>query len=129
MCFFFSSRRRHTRLCQVTGVQTCALPISGNRWLKRSLVQAAWAASHTKNTYLASQYRRLAGRRGRKRALVAVGHSILVIFYHMLKERTTYKNLGGDFFDRLEPERLTRYYVKRLEDLGHKVTLESSVPA
>ena len=101
----------------------------GNRWLKRSLVQAAWAASHTKNTYLASQYRRLAGRRGKKRALVAVGHSILVIFYHMLKERTTYKNLGGDFFDRLEPERLTRYYVKRLEDLGHKVTLESSVPA
>jgi len=101
----------------------------GNRWLKRSLVQAAWAASHTKNTYLASQYRRLAGRRGRKRALVAVGHSILVIFYHMLKERTTYKNLGGDFFDRLEPERLTRYYVKRLEDLGHKVTLESGVPA
>jgi len=101
----------------------------GNRWLKRSLVQAAWAASHTKNTYLASQYRRLAGRRGKKRALVAVGHSILVIFYHMLKERTTYKNLGGDFFDRLEPERLTRYYVKRLEDLGHKVTLESGVPA
>ena len=101
----------------------------GNRWLKRSLVQAAWAASHTKHTYLASQYRRLAGRRGRKRALVAVGHSMLVIFYHMLKDRTTYKDLGGDFFDRLEPERLTRYYVKRLEDLGHKVTLESSVPA
>jgi transposase len=101
----------------------------GNRWLKRSLVQAAWAASHTKQTYLASQYRRLAGRRGRKRALVAVGHSILVIFYHMLKERTTYKDLGGDFFDRLEPERLTRYYVKRLEDLGHKVTLDSGVPA
>jgi len=101
----------------------------GNRWLKRSLVQAAWAASHTKHTYLASQYRRLAGRRGRKRALVAVGHSMLVIFYHMLKDRTTYKDLGGDFFDRLEPERLTRYYVKRLEDLGHKVKLESSVPA
>ena len=54
---------------------------------------------------------------------------MLVIFYHMLKDRTTYKNLGGDFFDRLEPERLTRYYVKRLEDLGHKATLESSVPA
>src|SRR5437867_4311333 len=96
----------------------------GNRWLKRTLVQAAWAASHTKNTYLASQYRRLAGRRGKKRALVAVGHSMLVIFYHMLKERTTYKDLGGDFFDRLEPERLTRYYVKRLEDLGHKVRSE-----
>jgi transposase len=96
----------------------------GNRWLKRSLVQAAWGASHTKNTYLASQYRRLAGRRGKKRALIGVGHSILVIFYHMLQRRTTYTDLGGDFFDRLEPERLTRYYVKRLESLGHKVTLE-----
>jgi transposase len=96
----------------------------GNRWLKRALVQAAWAASHTKNTYLAAQYRRLVGRRGKKRALVAVGHSLLVIFYHMLKQRATYAELGGDFLDRLEPERLTRYYVKRLEDLGHKVKLE-----
>jgi transposase len=55
----------------------------GNRWLKRTLTQATWAASHSKNAYLASQYRRLAGRRGRKRALIAVGHSILVIFYHI----------------------------------------------
>jgi transposase len=96
----------------------------GNAWLKRTLVQAAWAASHTKNTYLASQYRHLAGRRGKKRALVAVGHSILVIFYHMLKKGTTYTELGGDFLDRLQPERKTRYYVKRLQALGHKVTLE-----
>jgi hypothetical protein len=71
----------------------------------------------------------LAGRRGKKRALVAVGHSMLVILYDMLKNGTTYADLGGDFFDRLEPERLTRYYVKRLESLGHKVTLESGVPA
>jgi transposase len=91
----------------------------GNRWLKRNLAQAAWAASHTKNTYLASQYRRLAGRRGRKRALIAVGHSMLVIFYHMIRTGASYADLGGDFFDRLEPERLTRYYVKRLERLGH----------
>ena len=101
----------------------------GNRWLKRTLVQAAWGASHSKNTYLASQYRRLVGRRGKKRALIAVGHSLLVIFYHMLKNGTTYADLGGDFFDRLEPERLTRYYVKRLESLGHKVTLQSRVAA
>ena len=101
----------------------------GNRWLKRTLVQAAWAGSHTKHTYLASQYRRLVGRRGKKRALVAVGHSLLVIFYHLLKNGSTYADLGGDFFDRLEPERLTRYYVKRLERLGHKVTLESKVAA
>jgi transposase len=101
----------------------------GNRWLKRTLAQATWAASHTKNSYLASQYRRLAGRRGRKRALTAVGHSILVIFYHMLKAGTNYTDLGGDFFDRLEPQRSTRYYVKRLESLGHKVTLESCAAA
>jgi transposase len=96
----------------------------GNRWLKRILVQAAWAASHTKGTYLAAQCRRLAKRRGRKRALVAVGHTLLVIMYHVLKRGTTYQELGADFLDRLEPERLTRQLVKRLEALGHKVTLE-----
>jgi len=101
----------------------------GNHWLKRTLVQAAWAASHTKNTYLATQYRRWAGHRGKKRALVAVGHSILVIFYHMLKNGTTYADLGADFFDRLQSQRLTRYYLRRLQALGHKVTLEIAVPA
>lgn len=101
----------------------------GNRWLKRTLVQAAWAASHTKNSYLASQYRRLVGRRGKKRALIAVGHSILVILYYLLKDGAQYVDLGADFFDRLEPQRLTRYYVKRLEVLGHKVTLEQCATA
>lgn len=96
----------------------------GNRWLRAALVQAAWAASHTKDTYLAAQYRRLVGRRGKKRALVAVGHSILVILYHLLKDGTPYSELGGNYFDRLQPERLTRYHVRRLEQLGHKVTLE-----
>ncbi len=96
----------------------------GNRWLRAALVQAAWAASHTKDTYLAAQYRRLVGRRGKKRALVAVGHSILVILYHLLKDGTPYSELGGNFFDRLQPERLTRYHVRRLEQLGHKVVLE-----
>jgi transposase len=101
----------------------------GNRWLKRMLVQAAWAASHTHGTYLAAQYRRLAKRRGKKRALVAVGHTLLVIVYHVLKRGTTYQELGPGFLDRLEPERLTRQLVKRLEALGHKVTLEPSTAA
>jgi transposase len=96
----------------------------GNRWLKRTLVQAGWAASHSKNSYLASQYRRLVGRRGKKRALVAVAHSILVIAYQLLKNGTSYRDLGSDFFDRLEPERLKRFYLKRLQQLGHKVILE-----
>ena len=74
---------------------------------------------------MASQYRRLAGRRGRKRALVAVGHSLLVIFYHMMERATCYSDLGGDFFDHLEPDSLKRYYVHRLERLGYSVTLEN----
>jgi transposase len=97
--------------------------------VRLTLAQAAWAASRTKNTYLASQYRRVAGHRGKKRALIAVGHSMLVIFYHMMTTGATYADLGGDFLDRLEPQRLTRYYVKRLERLGHKVTLETPLAA
>lgn len=96
----------------------------GNRWLRRTLNQSAWAASHTKNTYLSAQYRRLASRRGKKRAIVAVGHTILKIVYHMLKHRVSYHDLGNDYFDRLNSESLKRHLVKRLEKLGHKVTLE-----
>ncbi len=96
----------------------------GSRWLRAMLVQAAWAASHTKDTYLSAQYRHLAKRKGKKKALVALGHTLLVIMYHILKDGTTYHELGGDFFERLEPERLTRQLVKRLEKLGHKVVLQ-----
>jgi transposase len=96
----------------------------GSRWLRQVLTQAAWAASHTKDTYLSAQFRRLAARRGKKRALVALGHTLLVIVYHLLKHGVTYRELGGDFLERLEPERLTRQLVQRLEKLGHKVTLE-----
>src|SRR5207247_9475120 len=85
----------------------------GNRWLKRTLVQAAWAASHTKNSYLASQYRRLVGRRGKKRALIAVGHSILVILYYLLQEGRHYADMGTAFFHPHQPQRLTRYYSNR----------------
>jgi len=100
----------------------------GNRYLRRALAEAAWAASHSKNTYLAAQYHRLAARRGRNRALIAVGHTILVVFYHILKNRMEYHDLGADFFDRLEPERLNRYLVKRLQRLGFDVTLTPTTP-
>ncbi len=97
----------------------------GNRWLRRALAEAAWAASHTKDSYLAAQYRRLAARRGKQRALLAVGHSILVIIYVLLKHRDLqYTDLGADFFDRLQPERLQRYLVRRLQGLGFDVTLK-----
>jgi transposase len=101
----------------------------GNKWLRATLVQTAWAASHTKNTYLSAQYRRLAGRRGKKRALVALGHTLLVMIYHVVKRATTYQELGGDYFDRLEPERLARNLVRRLERLGHEVILKPKEPA
>jgi len=95
----------------------------GNRWLRAALTQAAWAASHTKKTYLSAQYRRLAGRRGKKRAIVALAHTLLVIVYHVLRDHVDYYELGHDYFDKLQPRRLTNYLVKRLESLGHKVIL------
>jgi transposase len=96
-----------------------------NRWLRRALVEAAWAAGRTKASYLGAQYRRLAARRGRKRALLAVGHTLLVIFYHLLKSDEEYQDLGAEHFDRMEPERLRRYLVKRLEQLGYQVDLKT----
>jgi transposase len=97
----------------------------GNQWLRATLVQVAWAASHTKDTYLAAQYRRLAGRRGTKRALVAVAHSILVIVYYLLKRpAVAFQELGPLYLEQLGEQQLTRQLVKRLERLGHKVILE-----
>ena len=96
----------------------------GDRWLRTILVQAAWAASRTKGTYLAAQFQQLARRRGRKRALVAVAQTLLVIIYPLLRDQTTYVALGPDHLDRRDPERLTERLVKRLERLGHKVILE-----
>jgi transposase len=95
----------------------------GNRWLRRALTEAAWAASRTKGSYLGARYRRLAARRGKKRALIAVGHTILKIFYHVLSKDVDYEDLGVDYFDKLKPEQYRRYLVKRLETLGYDVTL------
>ena len=94
----------------------------GNRWLREVLVQSAWPASRAKGTYLSAQFRRLSGRRGKKRAAVAVGHTLLVMIFHLLKGRTTYQELGADYFDRLDRDRVTRGLVRRLEGLGLKVT-------
>ena len=101
----------------------------GNVWLRRALCEAAWAASRTKNTYLSAMYRRLASRRGKKRAIVAVAHAILTAIYHMLRRSMTYQDLGPNHFDQLDPQRLTRYLVRRLEKLGHKVKLEPAEEA
>lgn len=100
----------------------------GNRWLRRALAEAAWAASKVKHSYFKAQFRRLAAKRGKKRALLAVGHSLLIVIYHVLKHNVEYRDLGPDYFDKLEPERLRRYLVKRLQSLGYDVALSPRNP-
>jgi transposase len=95
----------------------------GNQWLRSALTQMAWSASRAKDSYLAAQYRRLSARRGAKRAAVAVSHTLLVIVYHVLTRQQPFQDLGPAYLDHLAPDRLTRQLVKRLERLGHKVTL------
>ena len=96
----------------------------GNRWLRQALAVAAQAAGHSKNSYLGARFRRLAARRGKKRATIAVAHTILRIIYHMLREGIHCHDLGPAYFDRLNPERIQHYLVSRLERLGFKVMLE-----
>jgi transposase len=96
----------------------------GSRALRTVLVQAAHAATHTKDTYLAAQYRRLAGRRGKKRALMAVAHSILVMSYHMLSRHEPYHERGATYFDRVRPEQTAKRLVKHLERLGYSVAIQ-----
>lgn len=100
----------------------------GNQALVAALTQAAWASSHTKNTYLSAQYRRLASRRGRKKAIVAVAHSILIIAYHLIKNEEMYQELGSNYFDRRNPEATEKRLVRRLEQLGYKVSLNRVLP-
>jgi transposase len=99
----------------------------GNNSLRNILVEAARAAARTKNTYLSSQYHRIAARRGANRAAVAVGHTILVIIYHVLKRRRPYIEIGADYFERLKKEATVHRAVKKLESLGYKVSLELNV--
>lgn len=96
----------------------------GNVSLRRCLAQAAWAISMQRNNYLSALYRRIAARRGAKRAVMAVAHALLVIAFHMLKRGENYRELGADHFDRINVSQIRRSLVRRLERLGHKVTLE-----
>ena len=96
----------------------------GNRWLGSALSQSAWAAARKKDSYFQAQYRRLAGRRGKKRAIVAVAHSLLTIIYHMLKDASEYRELGCHYFDKLNAHRLLPHLLKRIKDMGYQVTLQ-----
>jgi transposase len=100
----------------------------GNPWLRSILVEVSWGAVRVKGGYFSGFYHRLAARRGKKRALVAVAHSILVTIYAMLKNNTVYQDLGARFHDLLNPQRVVNRAVNRIERLGYKVTLEAQVP-
>jgi transposase len=101
----------------------------GSKYLRAALIEGAWAASHGKGTYWAAKYKRLARRLGKKRALVALGHNLLRIAYHLLKRRVGYTDLGSDYFDRQQVQRQRQRLVQRLEALGVKVTIEEVAEA
>jgi transposase len=95
---------------------------TGNNWLRTTLLESAWAASHSRGSYLGAQYRRISKRRGPKRAAIAVAHSILVIAYHILRDDVGFADLGADYFDRLNSTKARRYHLRRLEELGCDVS-------
>lgn len=97
----------------------------GNQKLRSALVEAARAAARTKNTYLSSQYHRIAARRGANRAAVAVAHSILTIVYHILTRKQPYIELGAAYYEERKRDTVVKQSIKKLESLGYKVTVES----
>jgi transposase len=112
------------------GKRTSGRIRKGSAWLRRHLCQCAWGVSTKQKNYLSALFRRLAARRGLKRATIAVAHALLGIAYQVLKHDVEYRDLGSDYFDTLDPARLKRKLVKRLEGLGFHVTLEAqSLPA
>ena len=101
----------------------------GSPWLRTLLVEAAYAAGRTKTTYLGAQYRRLAGRKGKKRAAIAVGHSILVIAYHLLRTGEPYQDLGVDYWEERNRLAQERRLFRQAQALGFTVTREDDEPA
>ncbi len=110
------------------GKRLSGKPTGGNPWLKAALGEVAWAVARNKTpNYLTEQYRRIARRRGKYKAAVAVAHSVLVIAYHVLKTGQPYRELGADYFNRLDTERIQRHHVSRLKALGYEVELRPRV--
>jgi|WetSurMetagenome_2_1015567.scaffolds.fasta_scaffold185011_1 transposase len=98
----------------------------GNRALVSALTQAAHAAARSKHTYLSAQFHRLAGRRGKKRAIMAVSHSILVIAYHLIKSKEPYHDLGPDFLDKRKSQATAKRLIQRLHEMGYAINLDLS---
>ena len=106
------------------GKRRSGKPTQGNRWLGEMLIECAWAAARSRDTYLSAQFWRLARRIGKKKAASAVGHSILVIVWHLLAYDCDYQDLGGDFFVRRDSDRARQRAVAQLQALGYQVTLQ-----
>ena len=106
------------------GKRRSGKPTKGNRWLGEVLIECAWAAARSRDTYLSAQYWRLARRIGKKKAAVAVGHSILVIAWHLLANDCDYADLGGDYFVRRDTDRQRQRAVAQLQALGYRVVLQ-----
>lgn len=99
----------------------------GNRWLRGMLGEIVWSISRTHDNYLNAQFVRLMRRRGKYKAVIAVAHSVMVIIYHVLSRKQPYTDLGADYFERLDRERMERQFVRKLEQLGYEVTLKPAV--
>jgi transposase len=106
------------------GKRRSGTPTKGNRWLGEVLTECAWAAARSRDTYPSAQYWRLARRIGKKKAASAVGHSILVVAWHLLANDGDYQDLGGDYFVRRDADRARQRAVAQLQALGYRVVLE-----
>ena len=98
----------------------------GNRYLRATLIQAGLSAMRTRGSALQAKYHRVKRQRGHKKAVVAVGHQILEIAYHIMRDGVTYDELGADYFDRRHRDRTVRRHVRQLEALGFHVTIEKA---
>lgn len=111
---------------QSGGKRLKAKATKGNARLRAALAEVVWAISHTRDNYLSAQYHRLARRIGKAKAIVAVSHTLVVIIYHVLRDHKPYHDLGADYFEERDKQRLCHQAVRRLEALGYRVTLETS---
>lgn len=108
---------------QSGGKRLSSKTTKGNPYLRAVLAEVVWAIARTKQNYLSTQFHRLARRLGKKKAVVAISHSVLVIIYHVLQTKRPYTDLGADYFEKLDTTRLQQHHIRRLEQLGYQVTL------
>jgi transposase len=109
---------------QSAGKNLSGRTAKGNKRLKAALAEVVWVLSHMKDNYLSAQYHRLARRLGKQKAVIAVAHSLLVIIYHLLRDKQPYRDLGAAFFETREKERVVKGALRRLEGFGYTVTLQ-----